>query len=96
MDRSKVLIFDNAGQAIPDGFKSWRSLLEHGDRDWDHFDGEKVSQSTTAARLFSSGTIVLPKVAAISHKKLAQHTLVYEASPIPYEVRMLCTCEHYT
>ncbi|OAP55592.1 hypothetical protein AYL99_10565 [Fonsecaea erecta] len=59
-------------------------------RDWIRFDDEQVSKRTTAARLFSSGTTGLPKAAALSHYNLiAQHTLVNETQPIPYEPRRL-------
>jgi 4-coumarate--CoA ligase len=89
IDGSRILIFDPVGQTIPDGFQSWRSLLEHGECDWVRFDDEQTSKSTTAALLFSSGTTGLPKAAAISHKNLvSQHTLVYEVTPSQYEVRM--------
>ena len=32
--KSNVFIFDSLNQPIPDGFKSWKSLLEHGEEDW--------------------------------------------------------------
>ena len=32
--KSNILIFDSLNQPIPDGFKSWKSLLEHGEEDW--------------------------------------------------------------
>jgi acyl-coenzyme A synthetase/AMP-(fatty) acid ligase len=76
---SRIWIFDVLGQRIPAGFKSWKALLEHGEKDWVRFDDEKTSQNTTAARLFSSGTTGLPKAAVLSHYNLiAQHTLVHE------------------
>ena len=85
---SNIRILDTQDEIIPSGFTSWRTLLDHGEKDWVRFDDEKVSKSTTAARLFSSGTTGLPKAAALSHFNLiAQHTLVNETQPIPYEVR---------
>lgn len=55
--RSNILIFDNRDdQHVPQGFKSWKSLLEHGEEDWERFDDVETSKNTTAARLFSSGT----------------------------------------
>ena len=66
--RENILIFDSRpGQKVPDGFKSWRSLMEHGEEDWERFDDLETSKNTTAARLFSSGTTGLPKAAKITH-----------------------------
>src|ERR1700709_2947341 len=87
ISQSSIRIFDTQNEAIPKGFTSWRDLLNHGEKDWIRFDDEQVSRTTTAARLFSSGTTGLPKSAALSHFNLiAQHMLVYEAHPLPYEV----------
>lgn len=74
-----VWIFDVLGQELPVGFRSFKELLSHGEKDWERFDDEETSKSTTAARLFSSGTTGLPKAAALSHYNfVAQHTLVHE------------------
>lgn len=87
IQRSNMWILDAQNEPIPSGFTSWRSLLDHGERDWIRFNDEKISKKTTAARLFSSGTTGLPKAAAISHFNLvAQHILVNEIKPVPYEV----------
>ena len=83
----RIWTFDSLGQKIPNGFASWKTLLKHGERDWVCFDNEEKSKSTTAARLFSSGTTGLPKATVLSHCNLiAQHTLVSEAHSVPYEV----------
>ncbi|KIX06770.1 uncharacterized protein Z518_04746 [Rhinocladiella mackenziei CBS 650.93] len=88
--QSNIWIFDTQDQRIPPGFRSWRTLMEHGERDWPRFDDEKVSKSTTAARLYSSGTTGLPKASALSHYNfIAQHTLVFEVYKAPYEVKRI-------
>lgn len=85
---SKIFILNFLGQKIPAGFKPWTFLLEHGEKDWVRFDDEHTAKTTTAARLFSSGTTGLPKAAMLSHYNLiAQHTLVHEYVKKPYPVR---------
>lgn len=85
--KSKVLIFHPLDQAIPAGFKSWKSLLDHGEKDWVRFDDREISKNTTAARLFSSGTTGLPKAVNLSHHNfVAQHTLCYEINIKPFRV----------
>jgi 4-coumarate--CoA ligase len=84
---SRILILDTGlpGQMVPSGFKSWRTLFDHGETDWDRFDDLKTAQSTTAARLFSSGTTGLPKAAVLSHYNfIAQHSMIEEFCPRPY------------
>lgn len=56
ISQSNIWIFDNLGQSIPSGFKSFKSLMNHGEKDWVKFDDERTAKETTAARLFSSGT----------------------------------------
>ncbi|OQV09713.1 hypothetical protein CLAIMM_13805 [Cladophialophora immunda] len=85
-----VLIFDQPEQPLRRGFLSWRTLLEHGQRDWVSFDDEEQCAATPAAYFFSSGTTGLPKAAVISHRNLiAQHILVTESHKVPYEVSRL-------
>lgn len=87
---SSIFIFDILKQAVPEGFKSWESLMQHGEKDWARFDDEKTANTTTATRLYSSGTTGLPKAATLTHRNLiAQHTLVHEAMWKPYEVCFL-------
>ena len=87
---SRIWVFDVLGQPIPDGFKSWTSLLEHGEGDWERFDDEKTCKETTAARLFSSGTTGLPKPAVLSHYNfISQHTLVHEIVKKPWRPKRL-------
>ncbi|KAJ5238384.1 AMP-dependent synthetase/ligase [Penicillium chermesinum] len=83
-----IWVFDNLGQAIPPGEKSWTKLREHGEEDWVRFNDLKTASETSAARLFSSGTTGLPKAVKITHYNLiAQHELAY--TDRPYEVSRL-------
>lgn len=67
--------------------KSWRSLMQHGERDWEGWDDERRSRETVAGRLFSSGTTGLPKAVDMTHHNLiTQHTLVYDYKPRDFEV----------
>lgn len=82
-----IWIFDVLGQTIPEGFRSWKELLKFGERDWVRFDDEEIAKTTTAARLFSSGTTGLPKAAVISHYNfVAQHMAVHEYKEKPWRV----------
>ena len=88
-------------QKCPEGSKSWQELLSHGEKDWIRFDDLKTSSTTTAARMFSSGTTGLPKAACVTHHNfIAQHELVYEGSnKKPYDVSKslpsgVCSYEH--
>lgn len=84
-----VWIFDNLGQEVPPGEKSWKKLLEHGEEDWVRFNDYKTAEDTTAARLFSSGTTGLPKAVKITHLNLiAQHELATEGGDRPYQVNI--------
>lgn len=68
-------------------FRTWRSLMDYGEAAWDTFDNLVMAKSTPACRLFSSGTTGLPKAASLSHHNLiAQHTLLHEQIPKPYDV----------
>ncbi|KAK3110826.1 hypothetical protein LTR53_014491 [Teratosphaeriaceae sp. CCFEE 6253] len=88
---ANLIIFNPNGEAAPAGHKQWADLLTHGEHDWTSFDNLHTARTTEAARLFSSGTTGLPKAASYSHYGfIAQHTLVYEATPRPYRaVRVL-------
>ncbi|KAJ5106107.1 hypothetical protein N7456_002782 [Penicillium angulare] len=85
--KENIWIFDNLAQSIPKEMKSWSDMMQHGEEDWVRFDSLEVAQTTTAARLFSSGTTGLPKAVTITHYNLiAQHELVLGHQPRPYEV----------
>jgi acyl-CoA synthetase (AMP-forming)/AMP-acid ligase II len=85
--KQNVWVFDNLGQSIPDGMRSWKQLLEVGEDDWVRFNDLETCRQTTAARLFSSGTTGLPKAVTITHHNLiAQHEAVYGVNPRPYSV----------
>lgn len=90
--KSNILIFNVLGQAVPEGFKSWDTLLKQGEQDWVRFDDLETAKHTEAARLFSSGTTGLPKAVMLSHYNfVAQHTEVYETEEKDFEVkRLLC------
>lgn len=66
---SNIFAFDVLGQAAPKDFnvRSWDVLQVEGEEaDWERFDDRKLSEGTTVARLFSSGTTGLPKALDIS------------------------------
>lgn len=87
--RERFWVFDAAEKGVPSDMKSWTTLLQHGESsdDWIIFDDLERSKNTAAAMQFSSGTTGLPKAAILTHYNLvAQHTLVYEANPRPYQV----------
>ncbi|KAJ5654696.1 hypothetical protein N7490_001699 [Penicillium lividum] len=82
-----VWVFDNLGQALPPQQKSWKRLMDHGESDWLRFDDLQIAQTTTAMRLFSSGTTGLPKAVMITHYNLiAQHDLVIGRHPRPFPI----------
>ena len=96
--RDRILIFDNGfpGQSIPEGFKSWRTLMDHGDTDWERFDDLETSRNRIVARLFSSGTTGLPKAAMLSNYNfIAQHYYVEEHNPRPYQPKHLIPLPYF-
>lgn len=87
---SNIFAFDVHGEPVPAAIRSWRTLQDHGEMDWERFDDIETAKRTPVARLFSSGTTGLPKAMDMSHYNCTtQHTLVMEYRPRPYEVRRL-------
>ncbi|BCS29575.1 acyl--CoA ligase [Aspergillus puulaauensis] len=83
---ANVRFFDTQGQTLSGGRLSWKELFNHGEEDWVSFNDEHRAKTTTAARLFSSGTTGLPKAVTNTHHNfVAQQELVYEVNPRPYE-----------
>ncbi|PYH81200.1 AMP-binding enzyme [Aspergillus uvarum CBS 121591] len=75
---------------VSNGLSTWQALLTHGETEWQRFDNLTTARETTAARFFSSGTTGLPKAVDVTHYNLvAQHTLVFEAHPRPYQMSSL-------
>lgn len=90
MAESNILILDVLGQAVPESFRSWETLLGHGEQDWVRFSYLETAKTTEAARLFSSGTTGPPKAAMISHHNLiAQHTIMWENDKRDYPLKRL-------
>ena len=88
--KSSILIFDVLDQAVPEGFSSWKTLLDKGEEDWIRFDNIETAKKTEAARLFSSGTTGLPKAAMVSHHNLiAQHTLNWGDDKRDYSIKRI-------
>lgn len=91
-------IFDPLSNEVPKGRRSWRELFDHGEKDWVRFNDQKTSSTTTAARLFSSGTTGLPKAVTITHYGLiGQHEMAYASDPRNYHVRAVwfASCRAY-
>ncbi|KAJ5342787.1 AMP-dependent synthetase/ligase [Penicillium brevicompactum] len=82
---NRIWVFDNLGQSVPNGMRSWKHLFDAGEDDWVRFNNLDTARQTTAARLFSSGTTGLPKAVMITHYNLiAQHELVHAATSRPF------------
>ena len=88
--KSNILILDLVGQAVPESFLSWETLLSHGEQDWVRFHNLEIAKTTEAVRPFSSGTTGLPKAVIMSHYNLvAQHTLTWVDDLRQYSIRRL-------
>jgi acyl-CoA synthetase (AMP-forming)/AMP-acid ligase II len=89
--RENIFVFTTSKQAPPATYRSWESLLEHGEEEWIVFDDEERSKSTAVAYMSTSGTTGLPKAAVISHHAhVAQSVMIEDNANKPYEIRRLC------
>ena len=88
---SKLFVLDSlSNQTIPQGYKSWRTLLQHGEADWIRFDNERQQVDTVAQLYYTSGTTGLPKCAMSTHRNLvAEHSLFYGNNPRDYPYRVV-------
>lgn len=89
----RLFIFDTLKeQSVPagSGLKSWRTLLNHGEKDWIRFNDANTARDTVLQLYYTSGTTGLPKCAQTTHQNLvAEHQLFYEAYPRTYRYRVI-------
>ncbi|TVY23471.1 Acyl-CoA ligase [Lachnellula hyalina] len=71
---SNIVVLNFHGEATPDGYRSWNSLLDKGEKDWVRI----KDQDTTAAYFSTSGTTGFPKAAIISHGYLVSQAISLE------------------
>ena len=65
--KSNIFAFNVLGQGeLPMEVRSWTTLMEHGECDWERFDDLERSEGTAIARLFSSGTTGVAKALDMS------------------------------
>ncbi|KAH7409888.1 hypothetical protein DE146DRAFT_751616 [Phaeosphaeria sp. MPI-PUGE-AT-0046c] len=71
-----IFIFNVRGQAVPEGYRSWEWLLQHGEEDWVRITDLETLKTTDVSRLTTSGTTGLPKTACQSHyNATSYHTM---------------------
>ena len=84
---SRVLVFAEACD-IPNGFRSWNELFQHGEDDWVRFDNEKTAKETPACLVTTSGTTGMPKMAVLSHHAwVALNCVIDDPNPKPYQIK---------
>ena len=95
ISKERIFVFDSFDKTPYDQYRSWKTLLEHGEDDWVKFsDPFKENRSTIATLAFTSGTTGLPKAAMISHHyslsqihAIKSHSKPYEVNPLVSEYR---------
>lgn len=88
--KSNIFIFNNSNDPVPSHLRSWTWLFQQGEQDWERFESKETSETTSAARVFSSGTTGMPKALDMTHYNfIAQHTIVMDYKPRPYPIRRL-------
>lgn len=71
--QSNIFLLDIHGEEAPPGYQSWKTLLEHGERDWV---SDLNAGETTAAYVSTSGTSGLPKAAILTHSYMVSQSEV--------------------
>lgn len=78
-DRIFILGLADELNQDPAPYRSWRTLLSHGEQEWNKIDDKDEQASTIALLGSTSGTTGLPKAAKISHRYLvAQCTMIQD------------------
>lgn len=88
--KERILVFDAFDKTVYEQYRSWTTLLQHGEEDWASFSNPRKENRTTIASLaFTSVTTGLPKAAMISHHFAVTQIHLLESHGKPYDVRML-------